>query len=260
MRKAAATPPELLRRLAISAGEKLILVGGQSLAYWVGRFNLRLPAGVATVSNDVDFLSDAMDGREAVHRLAEAMGGKAMFPSRRALTALVGIAERGITDSDSAFSVDVLSRIVGPTRDAVRKRAVRVELEPGDPPVWVMHPLDVLHSRLANLQKLPSKQDDKGRMQLALAIDVAREFLREQAAARPVPKTGRHPMQGYVGAIERLALSDAGRKVARRHGLHVADAIDPALIPSGLFWTKRWPQIRSLMSPDYAAGFAPPGR
>jgi hypothetical protein len=52
-----------------------------------------------------------------------------------------------------------------------------------------------------------------------------------------------------LGRIEALALSAAGRKVATRHGVHVADAVDPAPVATSKpFINKKLPQLLQLMS------------
>jgi len=61
-----------------------------------------------------------------------------------------------------------------------------------------------------------------------------------------------------VSRIEKMAESDVGRKVAQRHGLFVADAIDPApLAHVASFVTKKLPQRLELMSPARRARLSP---
>ena len=251
----AVTPPEVVDKLLRSAGQDLVLVGGQALGFWAQRYNLALPQEFA-ISADTDFLAKSAADRASVKRLARIIGGATFYPNQRALTSLVGQAYVDVSD-DEFINVDVIHDVIGIPPAAVRARAVKAAL--GKDSFLVMHPLDVLRSRLANLYKLIGKQNPKGVMQLAMGIDAAREFLRSEAGTMaPADIAVRSPLQGYVSEIERLAVEDAGRKVARRHGLHVADAIDPSLIPAGPFWTKRWPGLRKLMSKDYAARFSPP--
>jgi hypothetical protein len=253
----AVMPLEMVARLARAAGED-VMVGGQALAVWIQYYQVALPAGMVAVTVDVDFLTPSAANKHSVAKFARVLGGATFFPSWRALTALVGQAYRDISD-DEYFNVDVICRVAGISARRVIARAVRITIY-GDP-FLLMHPLHVLQSRVINLHKLHEKQNDKGKMQLRLAIDVAREFLRAEAAASASASvaTGRSPIQRFVSEIEQLAIEDAGRKIARRHGVHVADAIDPSLIPAGPFWTKRWPGLRGLMSKDYADRFTPPG-
>jgi hypothetical protein len=255
----AVTPPEAVERLLQTAGENLVLVGGQALALWVSWYGLALhDESLPAISNDVDFLSKGAADRQSVRRLADAIKGKVLYPNEKALTALVGQAYLDISEAEYV-NVDVIFKVLGMKAEDVRQRARRIVPE-GRAPFLVMHPLDVLYSRLINLYKLPEKQNDKGRMQLALAIDVGRAFLRQEAKEALDAETaiGRSPIQEYVSTIEKMAIDDAGRKVAARHGLHVADAIDPHLIPAGPFWTKRWPALKELMSPAYSGTIRPP--
>lgn len=245
-----------LRQLVRSADARAVLVGGQALAFWVGRYDLVLPQQFTTVSSDTDWLVRSPADKDAVERFARTIRGRAWFPSEHALTALVGQAVFDLSD-DEFINVDILFKVLGIDAAVVRQRAVEARHEGAS--LLVMHPLDVLRSRLANLYQLVEKQTPKGRMQLAMAIDVARCFLREEATALPAAKAAqRSPLQGYVSAIEQMAVEDAGRKVAKRFGLHVCDAIDPSLIPAGPFWTKRWPALRKLMSKNYADRFEAP--
>jgi hypothetical protein len=254
-RREAPMPPAFMEKLVDCAGSA-VLVGGQALAFWVYRLGVVVPEGIPGISNDADFLSIDGDPR-SVDRFARVLGGQTLFPGPRALTALLGQAFVPLP-GDEVLNVDVLRQVFGLGTEAVAKRAVQAQL--GSATFRVMHPLHVLQSRLLNLHKLPEKQNDKGLMQLRLAVDVVREHLRQVATSQLAAQVaaGRGPLQRLVSDVERLARDDAGRKVARRHGVHVADAIDPSLIPAGPFWTRRWPTLRTLMSPGYASRFEPP--
>lgn len=243
--KQAVVPPEIVANLVAAAGPDLILIGGQSLAAWMGHYGVAMPGGFAYVSKDVDFLARSAADRESVRRLADALGGRAEFPLlRAALTSLVGQAVRNISEAE-VFNVDVLHSMWG-AKDDVRDRALTVSN--GEAEYRVLHPLDVLKSRLDNLYGLKEKQTELGKAQLAAAIEVAQAFLREAAGREP--REARRPATlRYVGFIEKLATDDAGKKVAKRFGIHVADAIEPAAVRNKEFRERRLPQLVRLMSP-----------
>ncbi len=258
-RTVAETPLPLVKRLLGAADQNEVLVGGQALSVWIVKYGLQLPADLPVITRDTDFLTQSAVATASVEKFARAINGKASFPRRLDLTALVGQVELAVSD-ESYVNVDVIFQIVGLDPAKVLARAVRVELS-GSTTFLLMHPFDLLKSRLANLHELREKQNAKGAAQLRLAIDVARAYLQEQAARYPAAETGagRSPIQTLVSEIEKMAIDDAGRKVAKRWGVHVADAIDPSLIPAGAFWTRKWPTLEALMSVEYASGFAAPG-
>jgi hypothetical protein len=238
-------PPDVLDALLAAGGDDLVVIGGQSLALWMDRYRVAMPGGHGYVSTDLDFLAASSADRESVQRLARAFGGRASFPLQRAaLTSLVGQAVRDLSDEE-VYNVDVLHKMWG-ANDDVRARAIA--LPRGSTTVRVLHPLDVLKSRLDNLYGLKEKQTELGKAQLVAAIAVAQAFLRE--AAQLEPREARRPATlRYVGFIEKLATDDAGKKVAKRYDIHVADAIEPAAVRTKEFREKMLPRLFRLMSP-----------
>jgi hypothetical protein len=244
-REQAAIPWAIVEHLLGAAGPDLILIGGQSLAVWMGRYDVAMPAGFGYVSKDVDFLARSAADHESVRRLADVLGGRAEFPLlRAALTSLVGQAIKNVSESE-VFNVDVLHKMWG-AKDDIRDRAITVMN--GETEYRILHPLDVLKSRLDNLYGLKEKQTELGRAQLVAAIAVTQAFLREAGALEP-SGTRRPATLRYVRFIEKLATDDAGKKVAKRDGIHVADAIEPEAIRSKEFREKMLPRLARLMSP-----------
>jgi hypothetical protein len=230
----------MLERILALAGADMMLVGGQALAFWSAYYDL--PAPEAAITKDVDFLGTRAD----VLRIARGLAAQAVFPNEHALTALVGQVRKDLPGGDYV-NVDVIFRVFGNVSpEALRQRAV--EAEPLGHPIKVMHPLDVLQGRLENVHGLKEKQDEHGLSQLALAIEMVRPFLVDEGR-RERPGSSRPTVLKHLARIEEMALSDAGRKVARRFKLHVADAIEPsATLRLKGFAERKLPQLLALMS------------
>ena len=165
---------------------------------------------------------------------------------RSALSALIGSAVAP-TDDGRLYIVDLLHDIVGLDRQDVAANAVPVHVPDSGVTLRVMHPLDVLQSRNANLHLLPEKQDEAGQLQLRLAIEVARAFLEERMESAQWDD-----IADFVHTVGQYAREDAARKNAERYSVHLADAIPAWLIDLDVFWEKQWPHLRQRMSRQHA--------
>ena len=236
-------PADLLERILDLAGSDMILVGGQALAFWAAYYHISAPA--IAITKDVDLLGTKAD----VERLARGLDAEAVFPHKRSMTMLVGQVLKDLPGG-SYINIDVMFRVYGDiTTEAIAQRAVLAESPAGR--FRIMHPLDVLQGRLENVYGLSDKQDEHGVAQLQLAIDIVRKFVADIASreAAGADNTSRPVALRHLQRIETLALSDAGRKVAKRYQVHVADAIElgpVAHIKS--FMSKKLPQLLTLMS------------
>lgn len=227
---------ESLRHLLRFLPENAVLIGGQSLAFWANYYELPLSDADfgETLTKDADFLGDA----DVVTEVARAFPGKAVFPGKTAITALVG--QVVISENNSEYlNIDVLHKIVGFDKaESVRNRASRVHVY--GIPVLVMHPLDVLNSRLCNLCELRSKQTTNGIAQARLAVHVARRHI---SSIAKTPDETLKPALNSIEYIVKIAKSKAGRNAASRHDIHLIDALPLDEIPDENFQRFRRPRI-----------------
>ena len=198
-----------------------MLIGGQALAFWLAYFRIDFSDGPRVyVSSDADFLGFLRH----VEVFSRAVGGKAVYPPKRGLSALLGTAEKSA--GGSFVGVDVLHKVVGLDADAVRKRAVEVT-HPRDPSLrfLVMDPVDCLVSRFENLRQLAQKQNEVGAWQAAKAIAVCRAYI-----GKLIRLGGERKAIKAATALFRLAGSATGLQAHAKYGLDLL-----AGVPIGKF-------------------------
>jgi len=229
----ALTQADTEKILSFSDGEAL-LVGGQSLAFWAHYYDLP-PTGTLGehITTDADFIGSQAAAKRLNQRLNWTLWlptpGDAT-PQSAKLTQRVG--QHGVKQIDFLYSIHGLDTA------AVQKRGVTVQIGTGTQ-LRILHPLDVLESRLRNLQTLPSKQNPVGVAQANLAIEVVRAFIEELLRA---PDSRKRVLQ----AVERLAALSYDKallNVLHRYTLDPLQAVPADRISVGEFKTKRWPQI-----------------
>jgi len=251
-------PPELVARVLVQATPDVVLIGGQALAYWMDYYRIEDPdAAVRAVSRDVDFFTRDASNHLPLHGFARAIGGIAKLRDKQAPTAHIGSAVAPAPEEGRVYNVDLLHDVVGLDRKKVESNAVEVMLPGIAHPLRVMHPLDLLQSRNANLHGLPDKQDETGQRQLRLAIRVVRAHLEAiidglEAAPAPNERTRQRAVFDAIKPVIDYSGEDAAKKNAKHFGIHLAEAIPVWRIRSEEFWSKQWPHLRQRMSVEYA--------
>jgi hypothetical protein len=227
------TPEDVQKILSICSPRGL-LVGGQALAFWANHLQVERPVDlVSGVTADADFIGDSVLAKDLANRL----GWKIWIPALDDSTPQTGkVTHR--TKSGQVKQVDFLSGVAGLTTKDLARRAIEMEV-PQIGRLRVIHPLDVLDSRIQNLHLLPEKRTTAGIAQARLAVDVARTFIRQEVATRDE--------RAGLKLLERVA-DVAGDIAAVR--VFLLYGIDPLqAVPLEDFRTTtalhkvRWPQI-----------------
>lgn len=208
-----------------AVGEDAVLICGQAVAWWAtfyagrGRIELSSPSG-AFVSQDIDFTPGSLERghvRELARRVAKQMRGRSteqmVFGSRIA-------ASVSFVDSlGDQRALELLNGVFGVSKHReIIEQAVRQRLPDGSI-LYVMHPVMLLESRVANVAYLEKYQNETGRLQAVMAIQIGREWLRDRL------DTGWVESRGDIERVVSLAESKAGLVVRTQFQLDIVSAI-----------------------------------
>ena len=198
-----------------------ILVGGQSLTFWVDYFKIPVPkADTPYLTQDADVLATKHDARI----FATELHGTINIPKADDHTPNTAIVTYKTPDGRTLF-VDFMGTLIGLTNEEIRKTAVEFE-HPDYGLIRVLHPTLVLKSRIVNLHRLQSKRDSNGIEQARLA--------------------GKNPDRYLIDRVMwlgKLALSDAGIYAHTQWEIDVMAAAPNGLIANKKFHTEHWPRL-----------------
>jgi hypothetical protein len=227
------TPEDLQKILSICSPQGL-LVGGQALAFWADHLQVERPANLSSgVTADADFIGDSLLAKN----LGKRLGWQTWIPALDDATPQTGkVTHR--TGSGGVKQVDFLSGVVGLTTKDLARRAVELEV-PDIGRLRVIHPIDVLDSRIQNLHLLPEKRTDAGISQARLAVDVAREFIRREIATR-----GERVGVKLLERVADIAHDMAAVRVFLLYGIDPLQAVPlEDFRTTSALHKVRWPQI-----------------
>lgn len=235
LQEAELTANEIERILRV-CGPHALLVGGQALATWAVYYDVQ-PVGELSrvVTMDADFIGSGNIAEELQRSLGvpwKCRKGTLDDVGGQIAKVYAAVPEEGVKQ------IDFLSGIVGLDTDAIRKRASQLTLDDGTT-VNLLHPLDVLESRLRNLDVLPSKRNAIGVAQARLAVSVVRAFIEHFMDARGDPRTVRQAIK----RVEKLALDTRLSVVAFTYEIDLLAAIPMERIAYPRFHEQQWPKI-----------------
>ncbi len=217
-----------------------ILVGGQSLTFWVDYFKIPVPeTDTPYLTQDADVLATKHDARI----VATELGGTLNIPSPDEHTPNTAIVTYVTPDGRKLF-VDFMGTLIGLSNEEIRKTAVEFE-HPTYGLIRILHPSLVLKSRIANLYHLQSKRDTNGIEQARLAVLAAKAYFKNYVSLGLAGENPDPYLIDRVVWLEKLASSDAGMFVFFHWGIDVMEAAPNDLITNPKFHAEHWPRIEA---------------
>jgi len=228
------TPEDVRKILGICSPQGL-LVGGQALAFWADYLHVVRPSSLASgVTADADFIGDATLAKS----LGKRLGWDTWIPALDDATPQTGKVTLRLKNG-GVKQVDFLSGVVGLTTKDLVRRAVEMDVT-GVGLLRVMHPVDVLDSRIQNLHLLAAKRNEAGIAQAQLAIDTVRAYISREIATR-----GERAGLKLLERVAEIAWETAAVQVYLLYGIDPLNAVPLTEFQmTSALHKVRWPQIQ----------------
>lgn len=217
-----------------------VLVGGQSLTFWVDFFNIPVPeVDTPYLTQDIDVLATKHDALI----VAKELHGTCKIADLDDATPNTAIVIYDTPDGRKLL-VDFMGTLIGLSNEEIRKTAVELD-HPEYGLIRILHPTLVLKSRIVNLHRLAQKRHANGVEQARLAVPVVRAFL-EYYVRNGL--AGANPDKYLIDRIVWLhdqALSDAGKFVYAEWGIDVMQAAPMDSVQNQDFHTQHKPRMEA---------------
>jgi len=210
---------ELFRRLGSSEIEDATLIGGQAAAFWAVYYKVASPIQMTT--KDIDLLAD----RTAAARFARSYRVK-LNEARTPRVPDFAFIE--VRVGNTPVRVDFLRSVHGLDATEVISTRLGLQTEDMDLPIYVMHPMLCMASRLFNTYQLPGRYTLEEKERLKRSLRALNAYLID--LARHTDKDSERPGRALSTIAERvflISLTDAGSTAWYRDKIDVFESIPP---------------------------------
>lgn len=233
----------ILRRLERIA-DSVVLVGGQAVNFWAELYASRVPAinrEAPFTSKDIDFCGDV----RAVRICADRLGGTSRIATIDDHTPSTGVVTF-LDDDGVERTIDFLGSPLGLRAEEVQRLAIPAEIldaagNAAGPLFRIMHPVQVMESRVHNAMTLPGYDSRAALKQLRLSVICAREFIRDVIDSDRIRVALTLNERIFTFCLE----DRDGRLIDAKHGVDPFEAVvaDDDRLPAK-FRETRYPQMR----------------
>jgi hypothetical protein len=201
-----------------------IIVGGYALEFYAHRYGVGIDTEHPTATRDLDILGSSLDAQQLQELLSFTFDSKILVDKNDHGSPNTAVISIHIDGEEEPLIIDYLAFLEGLKSKEVKARAIEFELPSfsGNDTynIVVMHPLDVLVSRVINIVRLPSKQHSRALAQVDLAIDMIHAWLSKLKA-----KQQEKMIQEAIREIVKFAKSKDGKTALTKYGKNVMLAI-----------------------------------